>query len=126
MSDPQGRYWAHPWPTWSRFKKGGPGGTWDVQRAVPLKGIFILSRAAEDSAERIGDGQAVSLLVECAGQTSMFMTPGLFKDEVRALHLEQFNNLCALARAVPAHVLHVSLTGAFWKDIEQALESDPP
>jgi hypothetical protein len=49
------------------------------------------------------------------------MTRGLDKDETRALHLERFNNLCALARAIPGHVLHVSLTGAFWQEIEQAL-----
>jgi hypothetical protein len=52
----------------------------------------------------------------------MFMPLGLFKEEVRALYLERFNNLCALARAIPAHVLHISLTGAFWQEIERALE----
>ena len=50
------------------------------------------------------------------------MALGLCKEELRALHLERFNNLCALARVVPAHVLHISLTGAFWQEIEQALE----
>ena len=50
------------------------------------------------------------------------MAPGLSKEEIRALHLERFNNLCALARVIPAHVLHISLTGAFWQEIEQALE----
>ncbi len=126
VRDPQGRYWAHPWPTWSRFQDGGAGGAWDVQHAVPLKGIFILSQAAVDRAERIGSGQAVSLVMECAGQTSMFMRPGLLKEEVRALNVERFNNLCALARTIPTHLLHISLTGTFWKEIEQALESDAP
>jgi SynChlorMet cassette protein ScmC len=122
VRDPRGNYWAHPWPTWSRFLNGGPGGTWDVQNAVPVKGIFFLAQAVEDRMERVGPGHAVSMLVECVGQATMFMPIGLFKEEIRALHLERFNNLCALARVVPAHVLHVSLTGAFWQDIEQALE----
>ena len=121
VRDPQGTYWAHPWPTWSRFLDGGPGGTWEVQNAVPVKGIFILAQAVEDRAERVGPGQAVSLLGEFVGQVSTFMAPGLSKEELQALHLEQFNNLCALARVVPAHVLHISLTGAFWQEIEQAL-----
>jgi hypothetical protein len=121
VRDPQGNYWAHPWPTWSRFLDGGPGGTWDVQSAVPLKGIFFLAQAAEDRAGRVGPGQAVSMLVECVGQVSTFMEPGLFKEELHALHLERFNNLCALARVIPAHLLHISLTGAFWQEIEQAL-----
>ena len=121
VRDPQGNYWAHPWPTWSRFMDGGPGSTWDVQSAVPVKGIFFLAQAGEDRVERVGPGHAVSLLVECVRQASTFMAPGLCKEELRALHLEQFNNLCALARVVPAHVLHISLTGTFWQEIEQAL-----
>jgi SynChlorMet cassette protein ScmC len=122
VRDPQGNYWAHPWPTWSRFLDGGPGGAWDVQNAVPVKGIFFLDQAVENRVERVGPGHAVSMLVECARQASMFMPLGLFKEEVRALYLERFNNLCALARAIPAHVLHISLTGAFWQEIERALE----
>ena len=101
---------------------GGPGGTWDVQTAVPLKGIFVLARAVEDRVERVGPGHAVSLLIECAGQVSTRMAPGLFKEELHALHLERFDNLCALTRIIPAYVLHISLTGAFWQEIDQALE----
>ena len=122
VRDPQGNYWAHPWPTWSRFLDGGPAGTWDVQNAVPVKGIFFLAQAIEDRVERVGPGQAVSMLVECVEQVSMFMPIGLFTEEHRALYLERFNNLCALARVIPAHVLHISLTGAFWQEIERALE----
>jgi SynChlorMet cassette protein ScmC len=121
VRDGYGKYRAHPWPTWSRFQNGGPGGAWDVQKAVPLKGIFILTQAPTDRRERVGPGQAVSLLVESVAQVSVFMTMGLRKDELRALHLEWFDNLCSLTRAIPAHLLHISLTGAFWQEIEQAL-----
>lgn len=126
VRDPQGRYWAHPWPTWSRFQNGGPGGTWDVQNAVSLKAIFILAQAVEDRAERVGPGQAVSLLVECVRQASLFMPLGLFQEEIATLHLEGFNNLCALARVIPAHVLHISRTGTFWREIERVLEAGSP
>lgn len=122
LRDSQGSYWAHPWPTWSRFQWGESGGAWDVQSAVPLKGIFFLARAVEDRVERVGSGHAVSLLMESVRQASMFMSRNLFKEKNRALHLERFNNLCALARNVPTHVLHISLTGAFWQEIEQTLE----
>ena len=126
VRDSQGRYWAHPWPTWSRFQNGGPGGSWDVQRAVPLAALFVLAQAEECRAERVGSGQAVSLLVEGVKQASQFMPLGLFKEEVRALHLEGFNNLCALVRAIPAYVLHLNRTGAFWREIERALEARTP
>jgi hypothetical protein len=122
VRDFQGNYRAHPWPTWSRFLDGGPGGTWDVQNAVPLQGIFFLSQAVENSMESVGPGHAVSLLVECAEQTSQLMARGMSIEKTRALHLERFNNLCALARIVPTHILHISLTGAFWQEIERVLE----
>ncbi|MDD8012525.1 MAG: SynChlorMet cassette protein ScmC [Acidobacteriota bacterium] len=122
VRDPHGGYWAHPWPTWSRFLDNGPGGSWEVQNAVPVKGIFFLVRALADRAERIGQGRAVSMLGECTGQVSTFMAPGLWKKELHDLHLEQFANLCSLARAVPAHLLHISLTGSFWHEIDHTLQ----
>ena len=122
VRDPRGNYMAHPWPTWSRFLWGGSGGRWNVQHAVPLGGIFLLSRAVEDRGEPVGAGQAVSLLVQSAQQASQLMSRGLGREENRAMQLERFNNLCDLARVVPAHLLHISLTGVFWKEIERALE----
>jgi len=129
VRDAQGNYRAHPWPTWSRFLGEGSGGTgsggtWNVQRAVPLKGVYFLSRALEDHVDSVGPGHALSLLVECAKQASQLMGRGLGKEATRVLHLERFDNLCALARAVPTHVLHISLTGAFWEEIEQTLEAN--
>jgi SynChlorMet cassette protein ScmC len=122
VRDAQGNYWAHPWPTWSRFLDGGLGGTWDVQSAIPVKGIFFLSQAVEDRVERVGPGHAVSLLVESAEQASQLMARGLKKEDIRVLHMERFNNLCSLARVIPTHTLRISLTGTFWKEIEQTLE----
>ena len=121
VPDSQGNYVAHPWPTWSRFLWGGSGDSWDVQHAVPLRGAFVLSRAGADSVEPIGPGHGVSMLVECAKQASNCMVIGADKEETRALHLERFNNLCALVRAVPVHLLHISLTGAFWREIERTI-----
>lgn len=121
VMDSQGKYWAHPWPTWSRFLTGEPGGTWDVQHAVPLEGIFFLSQSVTDRVESVGAGHAASLLVECAEQASQLMARGRSSEEARALRLERFDNLCGLARAMPTHVLQISLTGAFWGQIEQAL-----
>ena len=126
VRDSQGCYWAHPWPTWSRFQNEGPGGTWNVQRAVPLAAIFVLIQAEADEAEPVGPGHAVSLLVESLKQATQFMPIGLYKEEVRTLHLEGFNTLCGLVRAVPAHLLHISLTGAFWKEIERVMGRGKP
>lgn len=122
VRDSSGNYFGHPWPTWSRFVEGGPGGEWDVQKAVPLRGIFFLSRSVEDRTERLGTGHAVSLLLECVKHVSLYMAPGLRREKIMALYREQFNNLCDLTRVIPVHMLHISLGGVFWQAIEKTLE----
>jgi SynChlorMet cassette protein ScmC len=119
--DKQGVYWAHPWPTWSRFMNGESGETWNVSQAVPLKAIFILSQAAAERIEPVGAGRAVTLLLESAEQASHLMGRLLDQESLRLLRLERFNNLCSLVKTVPVYILHLSLTGAFWEEIEQVL-----
>lgn len=122
LCDAQGQWWAHPWPTWSRFLPGGSGGAWDVQYAVPLHAIFYLAQAPEERVEPIGAGQATAMLVQSAEQAAYFsLTRGLSVEESRALRQQSFNLLCNLAQAMPTFVLHLSLTGAFWVEIERAL-----
>lgn len=122
VRDSQKRYWAHPWPTWSRFSGGGSGGEWAVQEAVPLGGIFFLTQADEDQAAPLGRGQGVSRLLSSTQQASRLMARGLGPEETRALHLEWFNNLCHLSRSVSSHLLRISLTGPFWKAMEGCLK----
>lgn len=121
VRDEQGAYWAHPWPTWSDFMFGGPGGTWDVQHAVPLRGIFFLAQAQEDKVEPLGVGEAVCLLIECAEQASWPMSRSMVADGVRELRLQHFDSVCSLAQTVPCYSLRLSLTGAFWHEIERAI-----
>ncbi|MBI4767438.1 MAG: SynChlorMet cassette protein ScmC [Deltaproteobacteria bacterium] len=124
VRDSQKNYWAHPWPTWSRFLWGGPGGEWNVQKAVPLGGIFFLLRADEDQVAPLGNGQAISLLLSSTREASNLMARGLSPEESQALHLKWFNNLYSLSRSVSPHLLHISLTGPFWKEIERVLEKN--
>ena len=72
----------------------------------------------------MANGQAVSLLLSSTRQASNLMARDLSPEETRALHLEWFNNLCSLSRSVPPHLLHISLTGPFWKEIERVLEKN--
>ncbi|MBU0490717.1 MAG: SynChlorMet cassette protein ScmC [Chloroflexi bacterium] len=123
-----GTYWAHSWPTWSRFfgeEKGDGSDTWDVQEAVPLRAIFVLEQGEEDRVEPLGPGHTLALLTELAQQTSTHFLRGLPLDEVAAFNLQRFENLCALVRAVPAYLLHVSLAGAFWEEMERVLGPNP-
>lgn len=126
VRDAEGTYWAHPWPTWSRFfgEEAGDGGdTWDVQQSVPLRAIFVLEQGEEDRVEPMGPGHAVCLLAELALQTSTHVLEGMLLDEVVAFNLQRFENLCDLVQAVPAYLLDVSLDGAFWGEIERVMQS---
>jgi len=114
-------YWAHPWPTWSDFMFGGNGGTWDVQLAVPLKGIFFLEKAQEENFEPLGIAQSACLLIESVGQTSKPLSNLMKKEELRMINLKRFENICNMAQAVPSFVLRFGVNGHFWREIERAL-----
>lgn len=134
VRDVGGTHWAHPWPTWSCFfgPEAGDGSdnvvngcTWAVQEPVPLRAIVVLEQGPVDRIEPLGPGHAVALLSELAQQASEHLVQTMPPDEVVAFHYQRFDNLCALARGVPAYLLHVSLDGAFWTEIERVLCEDP-
>ena len=121
VCDEDEAYWGHPWPTWSNFMSGGQGGTWNVNHAAPLKGIFFLHQAQHDRIEPIGAGHSVPLLVELAEHTSWSMSHHIGRDGQRAIRLQRFENICALAQTMPCYRLHLSLDGAFWEQIERVI-----
>lgn len=123
MPDQGGVYWAHPWPTWSKFMFDGPGGSWDVQHAVPLKGIFFLQQAQMDDFEPLGIAEAACLFNEVSEQVFSPMLQSVQRNEVRALRLKRFDNICALAQSIPSYVLRLCDDGAFWEQIEGALNA---
>ena len=125
VRDPEDGYRAHPLPTWSRFfgpEAGDGSDTWDMQRATPLRAIFVLEQGKQDRVEAMGIGQAVALLAELARQTSTFLLKGWSLDEIALFHRQRFENLCALAETVPSYLLDMSRQGAFWEDIAGVIE----
>lgn len=113
-----GGYRAHPWPTWSSFLYADrAGGVWDVQNSVPLRAFVFLQQNSQDVIAKLGAGQAASLLAESARQIN-FWDSKLPPEERRALRLQRFDAVCGLAKAVPAHLLRISLKGEFWREVE--------
>ena len=121
VPDAEGTYWAHPWPTWSQFIPDGPGGSWNVPHAVPLKRIFFLTQASQDQADPIGSGQAVCQLVESWEQARLGMLRNGDKNARRTRCLQGFENICTLAQTIPCYNLCLSLTGPFWQEIEKTM-----
>lgn len=125
VRDEKGNYWAHPWPTWSRFLWGGKGGSWNTHDAVRLRAIFFLEQARLDQATPLGAGHAAASLVKAIEQASCLMTRGFDDALARALRLEWFEVACALARCLPSFHLELTLAGAFWQEIERCLQQEP-
>lgn len=124
VRDDQGRYWGHPWPTWSFFwESNNSGRKWDVSYAVPLKGLFFLVQAREDRAERIGAGQATGMLLETAQQASGRLDHKSSNEDLKAMNLQLFNNACIMAKNMKSFILKVSLNGQFWNEMDLALNS---
>ena len=121
ICDNEGVYWAHPWPTWSAFMFSGPGGCWNVQYAVPLKGIFFLERGNKDSFEPLGTAENICFLNASAEQTSWLMPVYFEKESLRKSRMQRFNNICNLAQTVPSFILQISHSGSFWIEIERAI-----
>jgi hypothetical protein len=116
-----GQYWAHPWPTWSRLRDGGSTESWPVEHAVPLRAMFLLSKADSDRLESVAATTAAAVVLESA--VNLCQTVVYLADTGRSSTLCRLRTpaAMALARAVQAYSLQVTLKGQFWKGIEHVL-----
>jgi SynChlorMet cassette protein ScmC len=125
VRDAQGNYWAHPYPTWSRFfsyaDQKAIKGQWQVEQAVPLRMLFFLSQNEQDSTEALSAAQATAMLVEVINHVTHTSIRRFAIEDVHAARQKQIANAQRLAHAIPTHKLHISLSGAFWKEIEKVL-----
>jgi SynChlorMet cassette protein ScmC len=116
-----GRYFAHPLPTWSDHIVGKWDQTWNVQQGVRLRGIFFLEQSHRDKSTPIGQGQTAVAITKSA---SYVLTRDWRKKDAnraRTLRKTLFSNATVLAQNVPAFLLESTLTGEFWTQMENAL-----
>lgn len=122
VQDDEGHYWAHPWPTWSRFLEKDFAGSWDVQTAVPLRAIFHLRQTQTDQVETLGAGKAAILLMHSAEQ-ALFPAQGWYPGEaMRTLRLRWIDQISLIVRSIPIHELCLSMNGMFWQRMAEVLE----
>ena len=122
IPDKQGKYWAHPFPTWSNYHMKRGEKTWNVQYAVPLCGVFFLEQSKTDEITSLGEGKTAILMTESAFQVCLDSRKELAaKDRVES-RKAFFNSASRIAKEVPAFRLRVSLHGRFWKEIEKVLK----
>ncbi len=125
--DKNGNFFAHPWPTWSRFfnpaknKEGFQQENWEVQNGIPLRAIYFLKQAEQDQVQPLSFAQALTYLLETVKLVSSPLRSDLPIDQIRNIHEQQFAAAEDLLLSIPAYGLHLSLTGNFWKNIEETL-----
>jgi SynChlorMet cassette protein ScmC len=121
IRDDNGAYWAYPLPTRSRFKEQGLGGTWNVQHCVPLKGIFFLAQDSNDRLRPLDINDAIYLINRCASGAMMPIFEIAAPERKKRAVMQILDNSIAMARAIPAYIFELSLTGSFWNDVEREL-----
>ena len=121
LLDGEGRYRAHPFPTWSKCLNGSSEKTWNVQHSVPVYGVFFIEQSLVEVSTSIGNAEAIALINESASQVfSKYLKKANEKNK-RILRRTLFNNSCEIGSKIPAFKLRVSLDGCFWEEIERSL-----
>ena len=116
-----GGFNAHPWPTWSRFYWGGPGGIWEVKRSIPLTVLFFLRQSKTDYVNPISKDQAKAMLFDTIEHVTRLLK---FNDKEKHEYIEIcFSNADKIISTVSAYRLGLSLKGEFWRGMEKVMPS---
>ena len=151
LKDKEGNFWAHPYPTWSRFYWGGEGGSWKFDDAVRLRSIFYLSQSETDYISSLTPGEKVSCCVAAFEQASRMLARNeVNKDKInskgsggerpirklpdwfaigndpdqkasRDIRMHWFENALIMSKQLPGNKLNLSLIGNFYDLIEKCL-----
>lgn len=116
-----GRYYAHPFPTWSDYLWRQSNQSWRIEESLPLAGIFFIKQAPHDQIISIGQGKAAMLINEGAAQGCMKFLRNMDAAQTKAMKLHVFDNACALSKKIPCHVLELTIDGRFWDEMEHVL-----
>lgn len=126
VRDRQGRYWAHPWPTWSRFSTGGKLPPTTLGNPVRLAAIFFLKKSSRDRISEVSRKNAIVRLMAASEQAVNLMAGLMPVNERNQQRIDRLDLCCDLTRTTPCFHLGASLKGKFWKLIEKALNLQVP
>ena len=122
--DLNGRPWAHPWPTWSRFDHNGPGGQWSFGKAVPLHYVCFLGKSEQTRLRPLEVSEASCGLLESAEQITQSTLLCMAKENARDFRSKRLKYVIELARSVPSGNLQLSLTGDFSPLVQSAVSAN--
>jgi SynChlorMet cassette protein ScmC len=117
-----GAFRAHPLPTWSAVKARTLERPCVLPHSVPVRAVFFLARGDADEVAPVSGARAALSIYDAAMQVFSSVDHSAYTPGGSTYRRIVFENAAAMAAAVPAFVLHVSLHGRFWEKIEEALE----
>jgi len=117
-----GVFRAHPLPTWSALKARTLERPCVLPHSVPVRAVFFLARGDADEVAPVSGARAALSIYDAAMQVFSSVDHSAYTPGGSTYRRIVFENAAAMAAAVPAFVLHVSLHGRFWEKIEEALE----
>ena len=118
VKNKNGKYLAHPMPTWSEHLWHNKKTKWDIQKSLRLKAICFIEKAKKEEITLLKPGRAVALLNASSEDMFRIISRKITISEKRFLRKKVFENACQLAKKVPAYHLKHSLNGKSWKLIE--------
>jgi SynChlorMet cassette protein ScmC len=121
VRDSEGRYFVHPFPTWSNFFWRREDRTWNVQEYIPLSAVFFINKGKGDEVIPMGKGEAAARMYQSAQQVCLRNWRYFSAEDQRGEKEKLFANSCELAQNIPAFTLHVSLEGPFWREVEKVI-----
>ena len=112
-----GRYYAHPLPTWSDFiLRNMVHSHWDVKRSLPVSAVWFLEQGNEDSTHILMKGEAASRLYQSAVQMSNYsIIRAENEKQFKEWHGLMFNYCCDAVSGFSCGVLKATLGGRFWE-----------
>lgn len=123
VQDNLGRYWAYPWPTWSRFPRCRKKGSWPLLNPVRLSAICFLKKTPADEISTASPRESIIQLMASSEQAVHFVSYRMPRMVQTKHRMDRFNLCCDLVKAIPCFHLGVSLSGKFWEKIEQKIAS---
>ncbi len=111
-----GRYYAHPLPTWSDLiMRDLNDRRWNVGHAVPVTGIWFLEHGENDRAIPVGKGEASSRLYRSAVQVSRACLRKEFNETLYSRwHRALFHRCCDAVSYLSCGILQATVDGTFW------------
>jgi SynChlorMet cassette protein ScmC len=123
VSDKRTGYRAHPVPTWSDYLWRCIENKWSMDQSVPLSAIFFIEQSESDEVIPIeNQAEAAILINRSASETARKYLPLLQKERRRDEATMIFNNACAMAKAIPAFRLRLTLMGNVQDRIEKSIK----